>query len=74
MEKHDISGKIILLGTPGQPLYSLYRRDKLLIKILFLAEEGGGGKVILLNNGAYKEMDICLMYAVYYLLLCVKYD
>ncbi|KAH9481659.1 Peptidase M20 domain-containing protein 2 [Psilocybe cubensis] len=41
MEKHDISGKIILLGTP--------------------AEEGGGGKVILLDKGAYKEMDICLM-------------
>ncbi|KDR78232.1 hypothetical protein GALMADRAFT_245310 [Galerina marginata CBS 339.88] len=41
MEKHSISGKINLLGTP--------------------AEEGGAGKVILLNKGAYEGMDICLM-------------
>ncbi|KAH0582564.1 hypothetical protein H2248_010500 [Termitomyces sp. 'cryptogamus'] len=25
------------------------------------AEEGGGGKVILLKRGAYKDMDVCLM-------------
>jgi len=41
LEKHDISGKISLLGTP--------------------AEEGGSGKVILLEKGAYQDMDICLM-------------
>ncbi|EGO26697.1 hypothetical protein SERLADRAFT_436509 [Serpula lacrymans var. lacrymans S7.9] len=41
MEKHNIDGKIILLGTP--------------------AEEGGAGKVLLLEKGAYDEMDICLM-------------
>ncbi|CAA7266203.1 unnamed protein product [Cyclocybe aegerita] len=41
LEKHDISGKIVLLGTP--------------------AEEGGRGKVLLLDAGAYKGMDICLM-------------
>ncbi|TFK31808.1 hypothetical protein BDQ12DRAFT_693525 [Crucibulum laeve] len=41
LEKHDISGKISLLGTP--------------------AEEGGSGKVILLDKGAYKDMDACLM-------------
>ncbi|KAJ3482416.1 hypothetical protein NLI96_g6995 [Meripilus lineatus] len=39
--KWNISGKIILLGTP--------------------AEEGGAGKVELLNRGAYQDMDICLM-------------
>lgn len=42
LKKHDISGKIILLGTP--------------------AEEGGRGKVKLLDCGAYEEMDVCLMY------------
>lgn len=26
------------------------------------AEEGGSGKIALLEKGAYKEMDICLMY------------
>ncbi|KJA28025.1 hypothetical protein HYPSUDRAFT_34300 [Hypholoma sublateritium FD-334 SS-4] len=25
------------------------------------AEEGGGGKIILLERGAYKEMDVCMM-------------
>jgi len=39
--KHDIPGKVVLLGTP--------------------AEEGGHGKVILLEKGAYKEMAACLM-------------
>lgn len=39
--KHDISGKVVLLGTPG--------------------EEGGGGKVILLEKGAYEGMDVCVM-------------
>ncbi len=28
---------------------------------ILTAEEGGSGKVILLENGAYKEMDACLM-------------
>jgi len=41
IEKHDIPGKIVLLGTP--------------------AEEGGRGKVKLLEKGAYKGMDACLM-------------
>jgi amidohydrolase len=41
MEKFNIAGKIVLLGTP--------------------AEEGGNGKDILLKNGAYEEMDACLM-------------
>ncbi|KXN82377.1 Peptidase M20 domain-containing protein 2 [Leucoagaricus sp. SymC.cos] len=41
LEKHNIPGKIVLLGTP--------------------AEEGGDGKVILLKEGAYEGMDVCLM-------------
>ncbi|KAI0321513.1 hypothetical protein OF83DRAFT_1051107, partial [Amylostereum chailletii] len=39
--KHDIPGKVPLLGTP--------------------AEEGGSGKAILLEAGAYEGMDACLM-------------
>ncbi|TDL23869.1 hypothetical protein BD410DRAFT_786535 [Rickenella mellea] len=41
MEKHDISGRIVLLGTP--------------------AEEGGGGKITLIERGGFKDMDVCLM-------------
>jgi len=41
MKKHDIQGKVILLGTP--------------------AEEGGQGKLKLIDLGGYKEMDACLM-------------
>jgi metal-dependent amidase/aminoacylase/carboxypeptidase family protein len=41
MVEHNLSGKIVLLGTP--------------------AEEGGGGKIILQQAGAYDGMDICLM-------------
>lgn len=41
MEKHDLSGKVVLLGTP--------------------AEEGGSGKVALLEKGAYEGMHACLM-------------
>ena len=29
---------------------------------IIIAEEGGSGKVILLEHGAYKDMDICLMF------------
>src|SRR5258706_12760922 len=39
--KHDLPGKIVLLGTP--------------------AEEDGNGKIILIERGAYKGMDVCLM-------------
>lgn len=39
--KHDLPGKIVLLGTP--------------------AEEGGVGKAKLIERGAYKDMDVCLM-------------
>ncbi|KAH0831180.1 hypothetical protein J3R83DRAFT_13757 [Lanmaoa asiatica] len=41
MQKLNIDGKVILLGTP--------------------AEEGGFGKVRLWDDGAYEEMDVCLM-------------
>jgi len=41
MEQNNISGKVVLLGTP--------------------AEEGGSGKVVLLERGGYKGMDVCVM-------------
>jgi len=41
LEKHNIFGNIVLLGTP--------------------AEEIGDGKLVLLEKGAYKCMDVCLM-------------
>ncbi|KAF8892888.1 hypothetical protein BD779DRAFT_1507551 [Infundibulicybe gibba] len=41
IEKFDISGTVMLLGTP--------------------AEERGSGKLVLLEKGAYKDMDACLM-------------
>ncbi|KAJ2918695.1 hypothetical protein MD484_g1782, partial [Candolleomyces efflorescens] len=58
METHRIPGKVILLGTPGKPSYALRR---LLLPTTSQAEEAGGGKVILLERGAYKEMDVCIM-------------
>lgn len=27
----------------------------------WIAEEGGGGKVILLESGGYDDMDLCIM-------------
>jgi hypothetical protein len=32
-----------------------------LSRLIFAAEEGGNGKIILIKRGAYKEMDACLM-------------
>jgi metal-dependent amidase/aminoacylase/carboxypeptidase family protein len=32
-----------------------------------VAEEGGGGKQILLDRGGYKDMDACIMYFCHYL-------
>lgn len=41
MKKHDISGTVVLLGTP--------------------AEEGGVGKGVLIERGAFKTIDGCMM-------------
>lgn len=35
----------------------------LLTHSCLLAEEGGGGKIILIERGGYKDMDACVMYA-----------
>lgn len=59
LEVHQIPGTVILLGTPG--LLDLFGLESSSSDAL-LAEEGGGGKAILLERGAYKEMNLCLMY------------
>ena len=60
LEKHKIGGRIILLGTPGPyHIISWYRIN--LISLSRTAEEGGGGKAVLLEKGAYKDMDVCVM-------------
>lgn len=59
MEKHHIPGQIVLLGTPGKNAYKILISLKV---ILAIAEEGGGGKILLLEKGGYKDMDVCIMY------------
>jgi metal-dependent amidase/aminoacylase/carboxypeptidase family protein len=60
MEKFDISGKILVLGTPGKYL-PLIRSGVRCLEMMVTAEEGGYGKSTLLDKGAYKQMDACLM-------------
>lgn len=38
MQRHDIPGKVVLLGVP--------------------AEEADGGKIVIIRNGGYKQMDV----------------
>ena len=61
MQHFDIPGKIILLGTPGQQTVDLSLSTIFLICSWLVAEEHGGGKIKLLEKGAYEEMDVCLM-------------
>ena len=60
IQKFNISATVVLLGTPGQ-LYIPPHHITLLYRPLPSAEESGGGKLLLLDAGAYKEMDACLM-------------
>ena len=55
--KHNIPGTVILLGTPG--VYSHIRFPVPALRTL--GEEGGMGKKIMLEAGAYKDMDGCVM-------------
>ena len=66
-----ISGKVSLLGTPGTCIPTLRATTFNAIGI-FLAEEGGAGKAILLDKGAYADMDICLMYLYPYFFFSVS--
>ena len=61
LQTHNIPGKVILLGTPGMK-FPLNMQDT--TDLGRVAEEGGGGKAILLQRGGYKEMDVCLMFAL----------
>ena len=78
LEKYDIPGTVVLLGTPGAcQLAFLIARCSLphrppttccpalpcpLPYTHPAAEENGAGKQILLERGAYKDMDVCIMY------------
>jgi len=66
LQAHNISGKVVLLGTPGMK-FLLRMQDA--ADPGCAAEEGGGGKAILLQRGGYKEMDVCLMFALPLLLV-----
>lgn len=62
LQTHNVPGKVVLLGTPGS-LHSFLILIRLLTHISSSpAEEAGGGKVILLERGGYKDMDACIMY------------
>ena len=39
-----------------------------MVFIFLVAEEGGSGKVALLEKGAYEGMDACLMYASFFVI------
>lgn len=58
MQELSISGKIVLLGTPGKATCNGSKPHKTDHRA---AEEGGYGKVRLLRKGAYNGMDVCLM-------------
>lgn len=59
--QHDIPGTVVLLGTPGNKPSDTSRSS---LTPVIPAEENGGGKVTLLERGAYTGMDACLMYAL----------
>lgn len=69
MEELDIAGKVVLLGTPGEFVLGWWCGRVLNIGA---AEEGGYGKVRLLNKGAYEEMDVCLMWVPWNPLVAYK--
>ncbi|THH11307.1 hypothetical protein EW145_g733 [Phellinidium pouzarii] len=63
---HACGHNLIAISGVGVAMAAKAAMEKLKIpgKIILLgtpAEEGGGGKVILLERGVYKEMDICIM-------------
>lgn len=63
LQTHNVPGKVVLLGTPGSlQLRGCFRGLSHTHTSFFVAEEGGGGKVILLERGGYKDMDACIMY------------
>ncbi len=67
LEEHNVSGKIVLLGTPGAWSQSYLKQSLYFQRLIvldltgILAEESGGGKIKLLEQGAYSDMDVCMM-------------
>jgi metal-dependent amidase/aminoacylase/carboxypeptidase family protein len=57
---HNVPGSVVLLGTPGISIFEHVMR--FVANRICVAEEGGGGKQILLDRGGYKDMDGCVMY------------
>lgn len=64
LERHSVPGKVVLLGTPGASHFLCV--FVVLGSSIHLAEEGGGGKIILIERGGYKDMDACVMYATFF--------
>ena len=62
LEKHSVPGRVVLLGTPGASHF-FGRFYCLRLTCACSAEEGGAGKIILIERGGYKDMDACVMYA-----------
>ena len=64
MDKFGVSGSIVLLGTPGASDADFFAEKGWALRFTSsTGEEGGSGKVLLLEKGAYEGMDACLMYA-----------
>ena len=62
LEKHSVPGKVVLLGTPGASHFFGRSCGSRLTRT-YSAEEGGAGKIILVERGGYRDMDACVMYA-----------
>jgi len=62
LEKHSVPGKVVLLGTPGAShFFGRFCCPR--FTLAYPAEEGGAGKIILIERGGYRDMDACVMYA-----------
>ena len=56
ISQERLSSSVHLVRIPHQPV------NNLKLTLNCLAEEGGAGKVALLEKGGYEGMDACLMY------------
>jgi metal-dependent amidase/aminoacylase/carboxypeptidase family protein len=65
MDQHSLSGKVLIYGTPAEGSWSssACTTNQFMLSMLTMPPEGGGGKIKLLNAGAYKDhkVDISLI-------------